>query len=359
MREQARLIVREVTLRDFRSYAALELELEPGVVLVSGANGAGKTNLLEALHVGTQGFSPRARSDAQIVRFGAESGRVKLSGKRAATGVHVDVTLTPSDSRRARLNGGTLRSAEQLRHELQTLVFTPDRLAVVKGGPAARRAYVDRALGRVFPSRAELAVEYAAAVGQRNAALRRVASGASGTDVLQPWTDAVATLGATLVDARRETLALLAPGFARIAGQLGLAAATAFYDGDPPTVEGLAGRLERDLERGLTGLGPHLHEVRLETGGRELRSYGSQGEQRVAVLALVLAEAEVLAARNGAAPLVLLDDVLSELDGDRRRALGELISGNGQTLVTTTAAAALPVEPAQALVVSPGRVERG
>jgi DNA replication and repair protein RecF len=325
-------------------------------VLVTGANGAGKTNLLEALHVGTQGFSPRTRSDAQIVRFGAESGRVRLAGIRAVTSIESEVTLSAKDSRRAKLNGEPLRSAEQLRHQLQTLVFTPDRLAVVKGGPGPRRAYVDRTLGRLFPSRAQLPIEYVAAVGQRNAALRRVAVGVSSLEALEPWTQSLATLGADLVTARREALALLGPAFERCAAHLGLEEAATVYEGDPPTVEELAARLERDLERGTTGAGPHLHEIRIEAGGRELRSYGSQGEQRMAVLALVLAESDVIAARGAIPPLVLLDDVLSELDGARRRSLGELVSGSGQTLITATAAAALPVEPAQSLVVTPGEV---
>lgn len=328
-------------------------------MLVSGANGAGKTNLLEALHVGTQGFSPRARSDAQIVRFGASTGRVQLTGTRGDTTVEVDVVLMPSDSRRVRLNGGALRSAELLRHELQTLVFTPDRLAVVKGGPATRRAYLDRSLGRLFPSRAQLSAEYAAAIGQRNAALRRVAAGASARDALTPWTEAVVDLGAALVEARRETLALLAPRFEMCSESLGLASAGIDYAGEPATAGELEDRLEQDLDRGVTGLGPHLHEVRVTAGGRELRSFGSQGEQRIAVLALVLAEAEVISERVGVPPLLLLDDVLSELDGDRRRELGELISDVGQTLVTATAAAALPIEPSQSLVVSPGEVRAG
>jgi DNA replication and repair protein RecF len=128
------------------------------------------------------------------------------------------------------------------------------------------------------------------------------------------------------------------------------------YEGEPPTAAEYEQRLSRDLERGITGAGPHLHEVRMEAGSRDLRGFGSQGEQRIAVLALVLAEAEILAVRSGIRPLVLLDDVLSELDGERRLALASLVSGPGQTVVTTTAAAALPVEPAQSLLVSPGHV---
>jgi DNA replication and repair protein RecF len=268
----------------------------------------------------------------------------------------VDVLLSPGDTRRVRLNGSALRSAEELRARLQTLVFTPDRLGVVKGGPAARRAYFDRTLGRLFPSRAQLPAEYAAAVAQRNAALRRVSLGASSADAVTPWTERVAALGEQLVASRKEALEALLLRFERSADSLALPAATLVYEGEPATADELAARLSRDLERGLTGAGPHLHEIRIEAGGRDLRSYGSQGEQRIAVLALVLGEAAVIAERDGAPPLVLLDDVLSELDGERRQALGELISDGGQTIVTTTAAAALPVEPAQSLLVTPGAV---
>jgi DNA replication and repair protein RecF len=159
-----------------------------------------------------------------------------------------------------------------------------------------------------------------------------------------------------LVSARRETVDLLAAAFAAAAARLGLVDAVLGYEGEPPNVTELDARLDRDLERGATGAGPHLHDIRIEAGGRELRSYGSQGEQRIAVLALVLAESEVLARRGGATPLVLLDDVLSELDEERRHALGELIGGAGQTVITSTSATALPTEPSQSLVVRNGEV---
>jgi DNA replication and repair protein RecF len=254
------------------------------------------------------------------------------------------------------LNGAPLRSAEALRSEVATLVFTPDRLAVVKGGPAARRAYLDRSLGRLFPSRAQLSLEYGQAVGQRNAALRRVGAGVSSHDAIAPWTAQVVELGARLVAARHDAIAALAPAFAERAGELGLSAAQLGYDVEPPSVEALDARLERDLERGVTGLGPHLDDVQVRSDGRDLRLYGSQGEQRLAVLSLLLAEAELVAERRGVPPLLLLDDVLSELDAERRRILGERIDRSGQTLVTATGADALPLEPDQLLEVAPGRV---
>ena len=330
--------------------------MEPGLVLVVGRNGAGKTNLLESLHVGTQGFSPRTRADAQLVRFGERSGRIALRGSRGESGVELEVTIAVGEGKRAKLNGAPLRAAEQLRSEVATLVFTPDRLAVVKGGPAARRAYFDRALGRLAPARAQLSTEYAAALAQRNASLRRVGGGYSSRDALAPWTEQVAALGRQLVEARSEVLALLAPGFAERAEELGLPAARMTYEGEPPTFEALEARLDRDLERGATGLGPHLDDVLLTSGTRDLRSFGSQGEQRLTVLALLLAEAELIAERRGYAPLLLLDDVLSELDPDRRRVLAERVQKTGQTLVTATQASSLPVDPAQLLEVTPGLV---
>ncbi len=325
-------------------------------MLVTGANGAGKTNLLESLHVGTQGFSPRTRADQQLIRLGAAGARVALAGERAGRPVELELTLQRDAGKRAKVNGGALRSTEQLRGEVATLVFTPDRLAVVKGGPAARRAYFDRTLGRLLPGRAPLPLEYAAAVGQRNAALRRVQAGASTRAAIAPWTEQVATLGAQLVASRLDAIALLAAPFAERAGELGLLDAVLDYAGEAPTVAALEARLDRDLERGVTGLGPHLDDVTVRSGERDLRTFGSQGEQRLAVLSLILAEAEVIAEQRGTPPLVLLDDVLSELDAGRRRLLAERIGRVGQAVVTATGADSLPLEPAQLLEVTPGRV---
>ena len=344
-------------MRNIRSYARLDLDLEPGLVLVVGPNGAGKTNLLESVHVGTQGFSPRTRADAQLIRFGEQSGRVALSGRRGESDVRLEVTIELGEGKRAKLNGAPLRAAEQLRSEVATLVFTPDRLAIVKGGPAVRRAYFDRALGRLAPARSRLATDYAAALAQRNAALRRVAGGFSSRDAVAPWTEQVASLGRELVEARHEVIGWLAPAFAARADELGLPVARMGYEGESPTLDALDARLDRDLDRGSTGLGPHLHDVVLTSGSRDLRNFGSQGEQRLTVLALLLAEAELIAERRGFAPLLLLDDVLSELDPARRRVLAERVQSGGQTLVTATQASSLPLEPAQLLEVTPGLVQ--
>ena len=319
-------------------------------MLVVGRNGAGKTNLLESLHLATQGFSPRTRQDAQLIRFGKTAARVVVNGLRGPSPVEISVTLRESQAKEVRLNGAPLPSAASLRREVATLVFTPDRLAVVKGGPPARRAYFDRVLARLAPARAGVPQEYLATLAQRNAALRRVQLGLAARDALGPWTERIASLGAALVEERRSTLASLAPGFAVRASELGLPDARLVYEAEAPTAAELEARLGRDLERGATGLGPHLDDVLIASGDRDLRQFGSQGEQRLAVLSLLLAEAELLPTP----PLLLLDDVLSELDLGRREVLAEHVAGMGQTVITATHRSALPAEPTQLVEVEHG-----
>jgi DNA replication and repair protein RecF len=320
-------------------------------VLVVGDNGVGKTNLLESLHVGTQGFSPRTRSEGQLVRFGEPSASLGLHVLRGGVQHEVRMRLSPTAAKVTELDGARLPSAELLRREFATLVFTPDRLAVVKGGPAARRAYFDRVAGRLHPARAGVPQDYAAALAQRNAALRRIQLGLSDRTALRPWTEQVAELGRRLVTLRRDTIASVSPRFGECADELGLREARLAYAGEPPAAADLEARVDQDLARGSTGIGPHLDDVLVAAGDRDLRSFGSQGEQRLAVLSLLLAEAQLL----GRPPLLLLDDVLSELDAGRRGVLAERVATMGQVVVTSTQRSALPLEPAQVVEVTPGQ----
>jgi DNA replication and repair protein RecF len=291
--------------------------------------------------------------DARLVRFGEAAARVTLAGSEGESPVEMQVDVQSGRGKEVRLNGAALASGEELRLRLSALAFTPDRLAVVKGGPLVRRAYFDRMLGRLYPARAQLPGEYGRAVAQRNAALRRVRVGESSRDALEPWTLTVAELGAELNRRRSELVGSLAPGFRERGDLLGLTEAALAYEERGLTVKELNARLDRDVERGPTGAGPHLQDVRVSSGGRDLRSYGSQGEQRTAVLALVVAEAELLADRRGTPPLLLLDDVFSELDERRRLALVASLPPGAQTLVTATERHAYPAEAQEpSLVVS-------
>jgi DNA replication and repair protein RecF len=280
---------------------------------------------------------------------------VAVRGTRGEVPVETEVVVQRGGGKEARMNGARVDRAERLRSELATLVFTPDRLAVVKGGPAVRRAYFDRALTRLLPAQADVPAAYGEALGQRNASLRRVALGLSTKEALVPWNAQVAELGVELAAARRRVLDLLRPGLAERAGELGLEDVSLDYRGELLSVSALEARLDRDLERGATGLGPHLDEIAIVSGSRDLRSFGSQGEQRLAVLSLLLAEADLIAETRPSPPLLLLDDVLSELDPVRREILAARVGRRGQTVITSTSRQALPVEPGQVIEVSPGR----
>jgi DNA replication and repair protein RecF len=334
------VLLTALCLRDFRSYVEQQLEPALGVTMVVGANGAGKTNLLEGIHVATQGYSPRTRHDARMIRAGAESARVVALGECGGHAFSTDIRIRPG-AKEIRIDGAAVEG-EFLRRELAVLAFTPDRLAVVKGGPLVRRVYVDRALSRVLPARSALPGEYAVALAHRNAALRRGRAGLSSRDALVPWTEALARLGAELDSARAAVVRSLQRPFATRAAALGLPEAELSYreSGISPAL--LNARLARDLERGSTGAGPHLSDIAITAGGRDLRAFGSQGEQRLVVLALVLAEADLLLSERGDAPLLLLDDVLSELDEERRRSLLAELPAGSQTLLTATSLRSLP-----------------
>ena len=291
----------------------------------------------------------------QLIRQGATAARVELtrSPRRRSRRRSPSASARPSRSALASTAPPCARrsssAASSRRSSSRPTASSSSRAGRRRGG----RTSTARSAGST-PRAPTVALDYAAAVGQRNAALRRVALGVSERDVLAPWTAQVADLGAMLTAARRDVIELLQPGFAERAGELGLPGVSLGYDAEPPTIALLEERLARDIERGTTGAGPHLDEIAIRSGDRDLRTFGSQGEQRLAVLALLLAEAELIAARRRVPPLLLLDDALSELDEGRRRILSERIGAVGQTIVTATGPEALPLAPAQLLRVTPG-----
>ena len=269
-------------------------------MLATGPNGAGKTNLLESVHVATQGFSPRTRQDANLVRHGADGFEVRAEGSGESGEIILEVAFRPGEGKRVRINGAAAESLERVRSSAATLVFTPDRLAVVKAGPAVRRAYVDRVIGRLFP--ASRGAGRRVRRGGWPSGTPRCGEPRPGSPAWTPWSHG------TLVSSRRDRR-WRPPGRTRsrrsrhpsvsVPGSSAFAGAGLVYDPSPVTAEVLAARFASDLERGLTGAGPHHDEVRVTAGERDLRPHGSQGEQRVALLALLLAEAELLGARRG------------------------------------------------------------
>ncbi len=338
------MVVLGITLRDFRGYERAEVELGGGLTVVSGPNGAGKTNLLEALYFGCTGRSCRTSNERELVRFGATATRVVVSA-RSEEGTHeLSVGFAPGQPKRMKLDGAAVERVLDSPTRPLVSVFLPDRLELIKGMPMLRRGHLDQFVAAMWPARRATRRAYGQALAQRNALIYRIRAGHGSRASLEAWDQQLARHGIGLMADRRQAVSTLEEPFARLGEQLGLDGGVQIsyrprsraLSADGLAAE-LAERVDSDLARGFTGHGPHRDELTTVRAGRDLRVYGSQGQQRLALLALLLAEREALAATHAAPPLMLLDDVMSELDGARRQSLTELLrAGGGQSVITTT-----------------------
>lgn len=352
-----------------RCWNRAQLDLPEGLVLLVGPNGAGKTSLVEAIVLACLGVSPRTAREAEVVRRGAPALHVTLELDGPPGLQRREIGFAPGAGRRLRRDGAAVRSLGDWRARA-VLVFLPDELRAVKGPPAARRRALDRVLEAASPAFADDLAGMGRALAQRNALLRRVRAGAATERSLPAWEAQIAALGARVAAARRAGVAALAAPFARwldhlgggVGGRLALETSPAALEEVPEgdleaaLLRELAARRPRDIAAAATLAGPHRDDLLIGAGAADLRREGSQGEQRTAALALLLAARDHLRSRVGR-PILLLDDVLSELDPDRRRRLLEAVGDGGQTVVTSAdpGAAGVPGAAAAALV----RVERG
>ncbi|NLT05303.1 MAG: DNA replication and repair protein RecF [Solirubrobacterales bacterium] len=330
--------------RDFRNYERFDVELAEHLTVVVGPNGAGKTNLLEAIYFGCTGRSPRTSSERDLVRRGAPAARVEVTSVDDEGTRHtLEAGLQPGEPKRLRIDGSPVENLWSTPLRPLVSVFLPDRLDLVKGAPAGRRAHLDQLVAALWPARSETRQAYSRALAQRNALLGRIRAGGAGPATLDAWDAELARHGAELIANRREAVDALAPHFASRAADLGLplAAEVAYRprsraaDAAELAAE-LAERRAGDVERGFTVHGPHRDDLRLLHGGEALRDLGSQGQQRVGLLALLFGERDLLAQRRDRPPLMLLDDVMSELDADRRALLSALLREGGQGVLTAT-----------------------
>lgn len=358
------MLVAAVEARPLRSLRDARVELPPGVVSLIGPNGAGKTNLLEALYFALTGRSFRTSDRRELIPFGGQVARAGAT-LRDEDGIEhrLMASVSRSEGRRHLLDGNPAEAATIARNRPPVAVFSPDRLTLVKGPPAERRAHLDRFLAARWPRSAGLRQRYGQVLAQRNALVARIAGGAGGD--LGAWDAALSEVAAELVAARAAAAAELAAPFSAAAAELGLSerALLEYVPRAEGGVEeiraGLEERRDADLRLGRTSWGPHLDELKLEHGGRSLRRYGSQGQQRAALLALLFAEREALLASRRVAPLLLLDDVMSELDPERREMLVGRLAAGGQALITAAAAESVPPAAREHVVPMPPEAERG
>jgi DNA replication and repair protein RecF len=360
------VLVRSLWLSDFRSYASAELHLAPGFTAVVGQNGAGKTNLLEGLAWLATLSSFRGAPVEAMIRRGAPSAVIRASTERDQRELLVEAQLTPSGRNRVQVNRQPLRRARDLLGSLRVTVFTPDDLTVVKGGPGERRRFIDDALVALHPRNDALRTEVERVLRQRGALLKQTGGSLdeAAAFTLEVWDTKLVEAGEALARARvdlldrlrpvlSETYAALAADVSSPPAQVEVSYESAWWE--PGLADALQAARRDDLRRGVCTVGPHRDDLGLSVDGFPARTQCSQGEQRTFALALRLAVHRVVADDLGTAPVLLLDDVFSELDPDRSQALLSNLPA-GQVLLTTAAGLPPGAEPDALLRIVDGKV---
>lgn len=357
-------------MTDYRSWAAGELDLEAGVTLLVGANAQGKTNLVEAIVRAATGASHRVASDQPLVRMGADMAVVRLAARNDDGRLRrLDVEVAPGTRTRTRVDGADIRRASDALGVVKLVMFSPEDVAIVRGDPEGRRRFLDDLLTQRRPAYGATRSDYDRVLRQRNLLLKQLRGmsgpAASAAEVtLESWTRQLVTLGATVLAARLAAVHTLAPRvdeiYRRVADRpeavvmthrASTGVATPAEEGagvpDPgPLAEqlwdALAGRADEERQRGVTLVGPHRDDVDIEIGGLPSRTHASQGEAWSLALALKVATHDVVA-EVGDRPIVILDDVFSELDTTRRRRLAEACQDFEQVLVTAAVESDVPI----------------
>ena len=345
------MVVSLVEADRIRSLTGVRLALDPGLTVIVGPNGAGKTNLVESVYFGMTSRSFRTSDRRDLIPFGSSFARCRVT----VSGGSVDHVFMASASRaegnRFVMDGARIDQAEAMSHRPMVTVFSPDRLELVKGPPAGRRAHIDSFVAARWPGRASLRSAFGRILAQRNALISRIAAGNGDSSQLSTWDSQFSEAGANLSLAREEAVAELDERWVEAADDLGLEGPKklTYRPGSSTSSEeireGLQEKLQNDLRLGRTSWGPHHDEIRLEMDGRQLRRFGSQGQQRMGLLALLFAERTALLETGRSAPLMLLDDVMSELDEHRRERLVDRLLEGGQSIITAAEGELIPDRP--------------
>ena len=354
--------VRHLSLADMRNYAHLDVELTPGVNAFVGANGQGKTNLVEAIVYLSTLASHRVASDAPLIRHGAERALIRADVVREDRSLQIEIEITPGRANRAKVNKTPVSRTRDILGVIRTVVFAPEDLSLVKGDPSERRRFLDDLLVQRQSRFAGVRADYDRVLKQRNALLKS-AGGARRSNAdevlrtLEVWDEQVANLGAELMLARRDLIDRLRPRVAAAYSELidggdtvGMTYASSVGDVSELAAvddfadlikQAMSDRRREELDRGITLVGPHRDDVVLSLGAIPVKGYASHGESWSTALALRLASYDLLTEEVGA-PILVLDDVFAELDTSRREHLAERVADAPQVLITAAVPADVP-----------------
>lgn len=340
------MYIKHLRVENFRNYKFAEIDLSPETNIFYGNNAQGKTNILEACYLFSHGRSHRAKYDTELIRFGENLFTVKMTFADSEREYNADIKINKESKKAIRINNVPITKLSELMSYLNVVMFEPDDLELIKGSPTARRRFIDEALSQLYPNYLVNLINYNKTLLQKNALLKTLrGSGVKSDPMLSAWNEQLAHYGTAVTKYRREFLEKLSWYAGEIHKQIAKEEFNLSYQPNIPVGEGdsakeeflkkLEGSAEREIETGLSQYGIQRDDFKVTVDGKEARIFGSQGQQRTCVLTLKLAQTEHIKSIKGEYPVLLLDDIMSELDINRRRFLAERIKDK-QVLITCT-----------------------
>lgn len=352
------MIIKKLRVQNFRNYENLDCTFQPGLNMVIGENAQGKTNVLEAIYSACTGKSFRTHDDRDVIQFQKDYARVHIELEESVQHTVIDLTVLKSSAKEIRVNRVPIQTYGELIGKALVIVFSPDDLRLVKEGPQERRKFLDREISLVNPSYYHSLVKYNKTLKQRNKLLKILQFNPSQKDTLVNWDEQLCRYGAEIIVKRLQFIGDISKISHRLHYEISDSKETlsvhylshrddAFGLSCDKIASGMKEKLnaqtESDIQRGTTSIGPHRDDFILKVNDRILRDYGSQGQHRSAALALKLSGIEIIKKETGRYPIVLLDDVMSELDPARQNALLNSLN-NTQIIMTSTDTANLEPE---------------
>ena len=330
------MFVESIELNNYRNFDSLKVEFSPGVNIFFGDNAQGKTNLLESIYVSGTLRSHRGSRDKELIRFGEDEAHIRLFFRKDSLSHRLDVHLKKNKSKGVAVDGVPVRRSGELLGMMHIVFFSPEDLSIIKEGPAGRRRFLDMELSQIDKGYMQQLVAYSKILNERNNLLKQINLYPALIDTLDGWDAA----GQFLIKKREEFVYFLDEMMAKIHGQLtgGKEQIKVEYEKNVEAEkfrEQLYSKRNKDISSGTTSVGPHRDDLRFKVGGIDIRKFGSQGQQRTAALSLKLSEIRLIEQVTGEKPILLLDDVLSELDAGRQSWLLESIQ-DIQTLISCT-----------------------
>lgn len=345
------MLVQSLSLFNYRNYKNLQANFHPSLNIITGKNAQGKTNILEAIFYAATGKSHRTNFDSELVSWGQEAFKITLKGTRYAGKLNIEISARSDGKKILKVNNQLKRKLTELIGNINVVLFSPEDMMLVKGGPSVRRRFLDIEISQTSPFYCHNLVQYNKAVSQRNSLLKAIREQKADEDMLEVWDRQIVSYGLPIINKRAEVIDKIVPiareihfGITEGQEELNLSylpvvdfkKAGKKVSPEEYFMAKLKENRKMEILKGVTVSGPHRDDLGLKIGKTDIRAFGSQGQQRTSALSLKLSEIEYMKNETGEYPVLLLDDVMSELDSGRRKYLLEVVKGKVQTFVTST-----------------------